>query len=137
MAVAQRDHLREIETAISEEASGGDWVGVDRPLAKRQDDDVCGVGWDRAKAADLESESLRKTRKLESYSDMAADSSSNVKKISSDDRGEKIDQRSRDEITWQKKIEEIFGTEEEVLRPKKRRYRSLVSIYRATKPIFR
>ncbi|KAK3211585.1 hypothetical protein Dsin_016291 [Dipteronia sinensis] len=67
-----------------------------------------------------ESESLYKTRKLESYSDMAAaaqqlmlisdeDSSSNVKKISSDDRRENIDQRSRDEITWLKKIEEIFG----------------------------
>ncbi|TXG71454.1 hypothetical protein EZV62_000033 [Acer yangbiense] len=31
----------------------GDWVGVDRPSTKRQDGNVCGVGWDRAKAADL------------------------------------------------------------------------------------
>ncbi|TXG60485.1 hypothetical protein EZV62_015058 [Acer yangbiense] len=67
----------------------------------------------------------------------SSSSSNSVKKISSDDRHEKINQRSRDEITWRKKIEEIFGTEEEVCRPKKRRYRSIVSIYRATKPIFR
>ncbi|KAL5751955.1 hypothetical protein ACOSP7_022124 [Xanthoceras sorbifolium] len=101
-----------------------------------------------------ESESLRETQKLVSDSDMAAAaqqlmllsdedsnsiSSSNVKNISSDDHLEEIDQRSgRDhEITCRKKIEEIFGTEEEICRPKKRRYRSLVSIYRATKPIFR
>ncbi|KAL5753892.1 hypothetical protein ACOSP7_022112 [Xanthoceras sorbifolium] len=101
-----------------------------------------------------ESESLRETQKLVLDSDMAAaaqqlmqlsdedsssSSSSNVmKKISSDhDHQEEIDQRTRGESTWQKKIEEIFGTEEEVYRPKKMiRYRSLVSIYRATKPIF-
>ncbi|KAL5751940.1 hypothetical protein ACOSQ2_022447 [Xanthoceras sorbifolium] len=101
-----------------------------------------------------ELESLRETQKLVSDSDMAeaaqqlmllsdedsnSISSSNVKKISSNDHLEEIDQRSgRDhEITCRKKIEELFGTEEEVCRPKKRRYRSLVSIYRATKPIFR
>ncbi|KAK3211587.1 hypothetical protein Dsin_016293 [Dipteronia sinensis] len=99
-----------------------------------------------------ESESLHNTQKLKSDSDMAAaaqqlmllsdedsssSSSNSVKKISSDDHREKINQRSRDENTWGKKIEEIFGTEEEVCRPKKRRYRSIVSIYQATKPIFR
>ncbi|KAL5751939.1 hypothetical protein ACOSQ2_022446 [Xanthoceras sorbifolium] len=102
-----------------------------------------------------ESESLRETQKLVLDSDMAAaaqqlmqlsdedsssssSSSSVMKKISSDhDHQEESDQRTRGESTWQKKIEEIFGTEEEVYRPKKMiRYRSLVSIYRATKPIF-
>ncbi|KAK2656080.1 hypothetical protein Ddye_009132 [Dipteronia dyeriana] len=101
--------------------------------------------------AESESKSLRKNQKLKSDSDMAAaaqqlmllsdedssSSSSSVKKISSDDRHEKIDQRSQDEITWRKKIEEIFGTEEEICRPKKRRYRSIVSIYGASKQIFR
>ena len=43
-----------------------------------------------------------------------------------------VDQR-RSEITTAK-IEEIFG-KEEAYRPKKRRYRSLVSIYMATKPM--
>ncbi|KAK3211586.1 hypothetical protein Dsin_016292 [Dipteronia sinensis] len=74
-------------------------------------------------------------QQLMQCSDEDISSSSNGKnKISSDDDH---DQRSRDEIIRKKKIEEIFGKEEEVCRPKKRRYRSLVSIYRETKPIFR
>ena len=44
-------------------------------------------------------------------------------------------EQSQDEIT-SAKIEEIFGKEEEILRPiKKRRYRFLESIYKETKPI--
>ncbi|XWS29423.1 hypothetical protein CRYUN_Cryun24cG0028400 [Craigia yunnanensis] len=44
-------------------------------------------------------------------------------------------QRSQDEIT-SAKIEEIFGKEEEILRPiKKRKYRFLENIYKETKPI--
>ncbi|TXG60486.1 hypothetical protein EZV62_015059 [Acer yangbiense] len=99
-----------------------------------------------------ESESSRKIQKhLVSDSNMAMaaqqlmqrsdediNSSSNGKnKISSDDDQAEIDQRSQDEIIRKKKIEEIFGKEEEVCRPKKRRYRSIVSIYRESKPIFR
>ena len=59
----------------------------------------------------------------------------NCNKRDSDD--EEVDDRSqsRSEIT-SALIEEIFGKEdEEVYRPKKRRYRSLVSIYTATKPV--
>lgn len=48
------------------------------------------------------------------------------------DDDEEVDQ-SRSEIT-STIIEEIFG-KEEARRPKKQRYRSLVSIYTATKPI--
>ncbi|XVF15004.1 hypothetical protein REPUB_Repub09cG0111700 [Reevesia pubescens] len=44
-------------------------------------------------------------------------------------------EQSPDEIT-SAKIEEIFGKEEEILRPnRKRRYRFLESIYKETKPI--
>ncbi|KAK9272692.1 hypothetical protein L1049_003069 [Liquidambar formosana] len=46
---------------------------------------------------------------------------------------EEIDQ-NHSEIT-SAKIREIFGQEEEVLRPRKRRYRSLVHIYMTTKPV--
>ncbi|KAJ0096410.1 hypothetical protein Patl1_27678 [Pistacia atlantica] len=43
--------------------------------------------------------------------------------------------RRQNEITWAK-IEEIFGKEEEeIYRPKKKRYRSLVGIYMTTKPM--
>ena len=59
----------------------------------------------------------------------------NCNKRDSDD--EEVDDRSqsRSEIT-SALIEKIFGKEdEEVYRPKKKRYRSLVSIYTATKPV--
>lgn len=54
--------------------------------------------------------------------------------VDADDDGE-VDQ-SRSEIT-SAVIEELFGKEEAACRPigKKRRYRSLVSIYTATKPM--
>ncbi|KAK2656081.1 hypothetical protein Ddye_009133 [Dipteronia dyeriana] len=81
------------------------------------------------------------TQQLIQRSDEGINRSSNGKNnISSDDDHDhqaEIDQRSRDEIIRKEKIEEIFGKEEEACRPKKRRYRSLVSIYRETKPIFR
>ncbi|KAL6276831.1 hypothetical protein ACE6H2_020432 [Prunus campanulata] len=49
--------------------------------------------------------------------------------------GEEVDQRPLiNVITWAK-IEEIFGKEEDVDRPKKRRYRSLASIYLTSKPV--
>ncbi|KAG8642947.1 hypothetical protein MANES_12G146500v8 [Manihot esculenta] len=55
-----------------------------------------------------------------------------------DNEEESFDRSSQDEITSKKKIEEIFGKEEEFIiiqRPKKRRFRSLQSIYEATKPL--
>ncbi|XP_021830768.1 uncharacterized protein LOC110770852 isoform X2 [Prunus avium] len=49
--------------------------------------------------------------------------------------GEEVDQRPLiNVITWAK-IEEIFGKEEDVDQPKKRRYRSLASIYLTSKPV--
>lgn len=55
------------------------------------------------------------------------------------DTDEEVDQprsvRGHHETTTMAKIEEIFGKEEDAYRPKKRRYRSLVSIYTATKPM--
>lgn len=44
--------------------------------------------------------------------------------------------RSSEDTTWAK-IEEIFGKEDEILRPahKKQKYRSLDRIYKETKPI--
>lgn len=61
------------------------------------------------------------------------DDSNNKKKERNNKEIEgEVDQR-RSEITTAK-IEEIFG-KEEAYRPKKRRYRSLVSIYMATKPM--
>lgn len=45
-------------------------------------------------------------------------------------------EKSKEESTYLAIIEEIFGKEDEILyRPKKRRYRSLDSLYRATKPV--
>ncbi|KAL4644088.1 hypothetical protein ACB092_02G138400 [Castanea dentata] len=59
----------------------------------------------------------------------------NCNKRGSDDEEVDDQSQSRSEIT-SALIEEIFGKEdEEVYRPKKRRYRSLVSIYTATKPV--
>ncbi|KAJ9170263.1 hypothetical protein P3X46_018385 [Hevea brasiliensis] len=53
------------------------------------------------------------------------------------DKDEEFDRNSQDEITSTKKIEEIFGKEEEFIieRRRKKRMRSLESIYKATKPI--
>lgn len=52
------------------------------------------------------------------------------------DKDEVVDQPRSDRSTTmaKAKIEEIFG-KEDAYRPKKRRYRSLVSIYTATKPM--
>lgn len=47
-----------------------------------------------------------------------------------EDDKEEFDRSSQNEIT-SKTIEEIFGKEEEVARPRKQRYRSLVSVYQA------
>nr|TKR78666.1 hypothetical protein D5086_0000279820 [Populus alba] len=47
-----------------------------------------------------------------------------------EDDEEEFDRSSQNEIT-SKTIEEIFGKEEEVARPRKKRYRSLVSVYQA------
>ncbi|KAJ9177723.1 hypothetical protein P3X46_012912 [Hevea brasiliensis] len=54
-----------------------------------------------------------------------------------DDNEDSFDRSSQDEITSKKKIEEIFGKEEEFIieRPRKKRFRSLQSIYKDTKPI--
>ncbi|XP_048232387.1 uncharacterized protein LOC8273687 [Ricinus communis] len=70
------------------------------------------------------------------------DNSSSINKNSSNRNrkniyeDEELDRRSQDEIT-SKKIEEIFGKDEELEqeRPKKKRFRSIKSIYKATKPI--
>ncbi|KAJ4715469.1 hypothetical protein OWV82_013828 [Melia azedarach] len=107
-----------------------------------------------------ESKTLRKPQKLLSDSEMAAaaaaveaaqqlmqlsdedNNSSDVKKERKSLDGEEEGcVESKDEITWAKKIEEIFGKEEEeveveeIHRPKKRRYRTLISLYRTTKPM--
>ncbi|KAH8507916.1 hypothetical protein H0E87_010170 [Populus deltoides] len=47
-----------------------------------------------------------------------------------EDGEEEFDRSSQNEIT-SKTIEENFGKEEEVARPRKKRYRSLVSVYQA------
>ncbi|XP_041003154.1 uncharacterized protein LOC121248682 [Juglans microcarpa x Juglans regia] len=60
------------------------------------------------------------------------DSNNNNKKRDADDDQE-VDQ-SRSDIT-SAVIEEIFGKEELMCRPKKRRYRTLDSIYTETKPM--
>ncbi|EOX92359.1 Uncharacterized protein TCM_001308 [Theobroma cacao] len=50
-------------------------------------------------------------------------------------KSKRLFEQSQDEIT-SSKIEEIFGKEEEVVRPiKQRRYRFLDSIYKETKPM--
>ncbi|CAB4283446.1 unnamed protein product [Prunus armeniaca] len=49
--------------------------------------------------------------------------------------GEEVDQRPLINVIIWAKIEEIFGKEEDVDRPKKRRYRSLASIYLTSKPV--
>ena len=57
------------------------------------------------------------------------------KKIEAKMNSKRFFEQSQDEIT-SAKLEEIFGKEEEILRPiKKRRYRFLESIYKETKPI--
>ncbi|XVE86617.1 hypothetical protein DITRI_Ditri18aG0048300 [Diplodiscus trichospermus] len=103
-----------------------------------------------------ESKSLVKLQNLllMSDSDMAAaaqqlmqlsdEDSSSCSSYSNDDNNKKIKEKmniqrvfeqSQDEIT-SAKIEEIFGKEEEILRPvKQRRYRFLASVYKETKPI--
>lgn len=55
---------------------------------------------------------------------------------SSSSETEKKKRRLRDqnEVIWAT-IEEIFGKEEEIFRPAKKRYRSIVSIYMCTKPM--
>ncbi|XWS44800.1 hypothetical protein CRYUN_Cryun15aG0079600 [Craigia yunnanensis] len=59
----------------------------------------------------------------------------NKKKIKAKMNSKRFFEQSQDEIT-SAKIEQIFGKEEEILRPiKKRRYRFLESIYKETKPM--
>lgn len=54
----------------------------------------------------------------------------------SDNEDNNNGKKSKEEGTYWAIIEEIFGKEDEVLyRPKKRKYRSLDSLYRATKPV--
>ncbi|KAF5458017.1 hypothetical protein F2P56_022082 [Juglans regia] len=95
----------------------------------------------------LSSARKRNPKKFLTESDMAAaqqlmqlsdEDSNNIitnnKKKDADDDEEEVDQSRRSEIT-SAVIEEIFGKEDRVYRPKKRRYRTLDSIYTATKPM--
>ncbi|KAG2711667.1 hypothetical protein I3843_04G081000 [Carya illinoinensis] len=73
-------------------------------------------------------------QQLMQLSDEDSNNITNNKKKDADDDNEEVDQSRRSEIT-SAVIEEIFGKEDQVYRPKKRRYRTLDSIYTATKPM--
>jgi hypothetical protein len=73
---------------------------------------------------------MRVVQQLMQLSD--EDNKNNRKNDKDDD--EVVDKPRSDDTSTMAKIEEIFG-KEDVYRPKKRRYRSLVSIYTATKPM--
>lgn len=76
------------------------------------------------------SESLRKPQKLLLGSEEAAAAEQLMQLSESDEDNNYSEKGSK-----RAKIEEIFGKESEMCRPKKRRYRSLDSLYRATKPV--
>ncbi|KAH9717919.1 hypothetical protein KPL71_022022 [Citrus sinensis] len=80
------------------------------------------------------SESLRKPQKLLLDSEEAAAAAAaaeQLMQLSESDEDNNYSEKS----SKRAKIEEIFGKESEMCRPKKRRYRSLDSLYRATKPV--
>ncbi|ESR41143.1 hypothetical protein KPL70_021752 [Citrus sinensis] len=79
------------------------------------------------------SESLRKPRKLllDSEEAAAAAAAEQLMQLSESDEDNNYSEKG----SKRAKIEEIFGKESEMCRPKKRRYRSLDSLYRATKPV--
>ncbi|KAI5323728.1 PREDICTED: CICLE_v10027329mg [Prunus dulcis] len=94
---------------------------------------------DRPDKAMTESE-LAAAQQLMQLSDEDNNNNSSSSSSSSSNKntkheGEEVDQSPLiNVITWAK-IEEIFGKEEDVDRPKKRRYRSLASIYLTSKPV--
>lgn len=78
-------------------------------------------------------ESLCKPQKLlfDSEVEAAAAAAQQLMQLSESDEDNSYSEKGS---KWAK-IEEIFGKENEMYRPKKRRYRSLDSLYRATKPV--